>query len=94
MLKVVTDKSGTWSLDKTEVDVRIGETRHKLRISLDSNGDTVVDLGTAGITLNTGDVVQIKGPKLLNPTSGSYSFTFQVIAGSDVVAQDTVTFVL
>lgn len=94
LLKEITDELGTWSLEKPEVMVRINNVRYIWALTLDANGDAVIDFGAHGITLSAGDVVQISKMQLLNNKSGNHSLKSQILANDIELATNTVNFSL
>ncbi|MEE9323752.1 MAG: hypothetical protein V3U72_04360 [Candidatus Aenigmarchaeota archaeon] len=55
------------------------------------NDDAIVDFGTHGVTLGTGDEVEIK-MKFLNDQQGDHSLRCQILENNNEVATDTVNF--
>lgn len=93
VLKEVTDNLGTWSLESQQVTVKINGVSYTWPVVLDANQDAVVDFGAQGVTLNAGDIVQVRQMKMLNNSQGSHSLSAQVWDGTNLVTENTFVFV-
>ena len=92
VLKEVTDELGTWSLENSQVIVTINGVRRVLSLSMDANGDAIIDFGANGITLKQGDTVDITKLKLINNQIGSHSLKAQILANGILLAFNTMNF--
>ncbi|MFH1656973.1 MAG: S8 family serine peptidase [bacterium] len=92
ILKEITDEVGSWSLESSNVLVKINGKRYNWTTSLDINGDAIIDFGAHNVTLKTGDNVQISAIKLLNNAKANHSLICRISVNGNEIAVNTVNF--
>lgn len=97
VIKEVTDGIGDWGLyqGRTRVDVYVNGIGYRTNMIWNDTEETAtVELGTLGLILKTGDVVEIRNLRLGNDTRGNHFSTAQVFDELKLISEKVVAFTL
>lgn len=97
VVKEIVDGVGSWGLyrGKTKVYIYINGSRYKTNFVWNAAaGEATVDIGSLGVTLFSGDTVEVRNLRLVNDTRGGHDSTGQIWEAVDLILENTVEFSL
>ena len=94
VLKESTDDLGIWTLEKNEVVIKINRDRYVLNLVLSESDNAIIDFASHGITVKSGDQVEISKLKLYCDSKGTHSLNAILLDNGLEISSNTISFKL